>query len=175
MDRPGWEVGLRLWAEGDLGLLTRLLGDPAMTEHLGGPETAEQLRTRHARYCHPDELDGGAMYAVLAGPDGAAAGSIGFWKKAWRGQIVWETGWSVLPEFQGKGIATRAARLIVERARAAGKHRYLHAFPSVENAASNAVCRKAGFTLLGAVEFEYPAGHMMTCHDWQLDLVGGAE
>ena len=169
-DKSIGEVGLRPWAEGDLPLLERLLGDPAMTEHLGGPETPDQLRARHGRYLGPADEDGGAMFVILAGQE--SAGSIGFWKKPWRSQIVWETGWSVLPEFQGQRIASRAAGLIIERARSAGKHRYLHAFPGVDNSPSNAVCRKAGFTLLGPVEFEYPAGHMMQCNDWRIDLTG---
>ena len=36
------EVTLRPWAVDDLPLLRRLLGDPAMMEHLGGPETPER-------------------------------------------------------------------------------------------------------------------------------------
>jgi hypothetical protein len=32
------------------------------------------------------------------------------------------------------------------------------------------VCRKAGFTLLGETEFEYPPGHLMRSNDWRLDL-----
>jgi RimJ/RimL family protein N-acetyltransferase len=59
---------------------------------------------------------------------------------------------------------------VIERARAERKHRYLHAFPSVENAPSNAICRKLGFELLGDQEFEYPKGHFMRCNDWRLDL-----
>lgn len=51
-----------------------------------------------------------------------------------------------------------------------GSHRTLHAFPGVDNAASNALCRKAGFTLLEAREFEYPKGHWMRCNDWSLGL-----
>ena len=35
-------------------------------------------------------------------------------------------------------------------------HRYFHAFPSVDNAPSNAICRKLGFELLGACDFEFP-------------------
>ena len=49
-------------------------------------------------------------------------------------------------------------------------HRVMHAFPHTENAASNAICRKLGFELLEACEFEYPEGHWMTCNDWRLDL-----
>lgn len=51
-------------------------------------------------------------------------------------------------------------------------NRYLHAFPSVSRPASNGVCRKAGFTLLGACDFEFPPGTMMWCNDWRLELRG---
>jgi RimJ/RimL family protein N-acetyltransferase len=95
---------------------------------------------------------------------------IGFWTTPWRGGTVWETGWGVLPAFQGRGLAARAARAVTERARAAGEHRYLHAYPKTEHAASNGVCRRAGFTLLGPVEFEYPKGHPSTSNDWRIDL-----
>ena len=79
-------------------------------------------------------------------------------------------GWSVLPAFQGQGVASRGIALMVERARADHKHRFLHAFPLVENGPSNAVCRKAGFTLLAEVEGEYPRGHIVRSNDWCVDL-----
>ncbi len=82
------DVRLEPWGEGDLPLLRRLMGEPAMTEHLGGLESEEKL----------------------------------------------------------------------------------HAFPSVENAPSNAICPKLGFELLGEHDFEYPPGHPMRCNDWRLDL-----
>jgi hypothetical protein len=47
---------------------------------------------------------------------------------------------------------------------------YLHAFPSVDKPSSNAVCCKAGLTLSGAREFEYPPGHPIRCNDWPFDL-----
>ena len=166
------EVGLRPWSEGDVGLLERLMGDPLMTDHLGGPETPEKIRNRNERYAAIGDASTGAMFVITAGPDDASAGSIGYWSREWRGEAAWETGWSVLPEFQGRGIATRAATLVVARARMDGAHRFLHAFPSVDNAASNAVCRNAGFTLLGEYEFEYPPGTAMPCNDWVMDLRG---
>jgi RimJ/RimL family protein N-acetyltransferase len=66
--------------------------------------------------------------------------------------------------------AGRATGLVIERARAEAKHACLHAFPAADNLASNAICRKAGFTLLQDVAFEYPPGHFMRCNDWRLDL-----
>ena len=76
----------------------------------------------------------------------------------------------MLPGFQGRSIAGRATAMAIDHARSAGKHRYVHAFPSVDNAPSNALCRKLGFTLLEALEFEYPPGNVMVCNDWRLDL-----
>ena len=110
------------------------------------------------------------MYRVTLVGSGDTVGSIGFWERAWRDGTVWETGWGVLPEFQGRGIAAGAARAVIKAARAAGQHPYLHAFPSVDHFASNSVCRKAGFELLGAVNFEYPKGCWITSNDWRVDL-----
>lgn len=70
----------------------------------------------------------------------------------------------------GRGFAVRAARAVVEAARATRTHRYLHALPGVGHAASNAVCRRAGFELLGPVDFEYPKGTWTTSNDWRAAL-----
>ena len=163
------EVRLVPWAEGDLPLLRKLLGDPEMTKYLGGPESDEKVAARQARYEQLDP-DTGRMFKIVEAESGEPAGSVGYWEKDWRDQTVYETGWSVLPAFQGRGIAVTATAEAIALASAEQRHRYLHAFPSVENAASNAICRKLGFTLLGAHDFEYPKGHWMRCNDWQLDL-----
>jgi RimJ/RimL family protein N-acetyltransferase len=160
-------TGVRLepWGTGDLELVRRIMGDPAMTEHLGGPEGEEKLLDRQRRYER-----GAGMFKIVDEETGESAGSVGYWEKDWGDGTVFETGWSVLPEFQGRGIAVAATRLVIDKARSERKHRYLHAFPSVENAPSNAICRKLGFELLGDSEFEYPKGHFMRCNDWRLDL-----
>ena len=159
-------VRLEPWAKGDLPLLERLLGDPAMTEHLGGPESPEKLAERQARY----EAPGSGMFKIVDKATVEAVGSVGYWEKDWRGGKVYETGWSVLPEFQGRGVASLATQQIIVIARSEQKHRFLHAFPSVDNAPSNAICRKLGFELLEAADFEYPKGSFMRCNDWRLDL-----
>lgn len=151
--------------------MARLMGDPAMTEHLGGPERPEKLRTRLERYITKSGDSVDQMFVIVVGDEQVAAGSVGFWEKEWQGDQVWETGWSVLPEFQGQGIATKGTAAAIEAARRAGKHRFIHAYPSVENAPSNAICRKLGFTLVGEFEFEYPPGNLMRCNDWALDLL----
>ena len=165
------EVRIRAWSMGDQALLERLMGDPAMTEHLGGPESAEEIRKRNERYSQDVKPGKGVMFVITIGLEGVAAGSVGYWEKEWQGQLVWETGWSVLPEFQGQGVATRAANAVIEQARAVGtQHPFMHAFPSVNNGPSNAICRKLDFTFQGEVDFEYPPGSLMRCNDWCLDL-----
>jgi RimJ/RimL family protein N-acetyltransferase len=155
-------IRLERWGQDDLALLTALLGDPAMMEHLGGPESPEQLAERQLRY---EEHPG--MYKIVVDEP---VGSVGYWDKEWRDDTVWEVGWSVLPAHQGRGYATAGMQLLLDVMRVDRARRYVHAFPSISNGPSNGICRRLGFTLLGAQEFEYPKGHFMECNDWQLDL-----
>ena len=158
-------VWIEPWTVDDRELLGALLGDPLMTEHLGGPESAEKLDARQARY----EKDPRQQRIRIEG-ESAGVGYVGYWEREWRDKTVWETGWGVRPEFQGRGLATTAMRLLIDVIRADGSHRFVHAFPGVENGPSNALCRKLGFEHLGAFDFEYPPGHPMRCNDWRLDV-----
>jgi len=160
------KVILEPWAEHHLDLLKRT-NVPEMKKHLGGPESDEKILERHGRYL---KLENGQMFAVLMQPEGEQAGSIGFWERTWQGETVYETGWGVLPEFQGQGVAKAAVAEVIEEARQHGKHRYLHAFPRAANEASNGLCRGAGFQLLGPCDFEFPPGTVMTSNDWRIDL-----
>jgi len=88
------------WGDGDLPLLERLLGEPAMMAHLGGPESPERIAERQAEYRQP-----------------GCTGS---------------------------------------------------------STPSNVLCRRLGFQLAGAFDFEYPRGSPMRCNDWRLDLAAAA-
>ncbi len=90
----------------------------------------------------------------------------------WRGSTPYETGRAVLPEFKGRGAATDAIRALIALARAECTHRFLVAFPKTHHAASNAICRKAGFELMGETEFEYPPGHKIRSNELRFDLWG---
>jgi RimJ/RimL family protein N-acetyltransferase len=74
------------------------------------------------------------------------------------------------PFASAAGIAVAATAQAIKLAKRDGKHRFMHAFPNVENAPSNAICRKLGFEPLEMCEFEFPKGHFMTCNDWRPDL-----
>ena len=166
------EFRIEPWGEGDLPLLERLLGDPAMMEHLGGPESPEKIAQRQERYIGLQGEGPDKMFKIVEAATGESVGSVGYWERDWLGGHVYETGWSVLREFQGRGIATIATAQVIELVRAEGKHRFLHAFPGVENGPSNAICRKLGFELLDEHDFEYPkgSGTVLHCNDWRLDL-----
>jgi len=163
-------VRIESWGEGDLALLKKLLGDPAMTEHLGGPESDEQLVERHARYLRLADTSRDRMFKIIHEASGEAIGSVGYWERTWHDEQIYEIGWSVLPAFQGRGIASAATTQALSQARRDGLHQFVHAFPSVDNPPSNAICRKLGFTLVEECEFEYPKGSFMRCNDWRLDL-----
>jgi RimJ/RimL family protein N-acetyltransferase len=167
------ELRIEPWAEGDLALLRRI-NAPEMMENLGGPETEEQVVARHQRYVQIGETGTDRMFRIVLLPDLEAVGSVGYWERVWQGVTVYETGWSVLPEYQGRGIAAAATAAAIASAREQQKHRYVHAYPSVGNPASNAICRKLGFELVAEFDFEYPPGHLMRCNDWRLDLAADA-
>ena len=161
---------LQPWSDDDLPLLEKLLGDPDMMSHLGGPESPEQILRRHQRYLRLPEAGTDHMFKIVWVPNFEAVGNVGYWRKTWREQSIYETGWLVLPAYQGQGIATKAASAAIEHARLQPKYQFMHAFPSVANAASNAICRKLGFTLIEACQVEYPPGHPLIVNDWRLDL-----
>ena len=164
----GRDVRIEPWGEGDLPLLEKVLGDPEMMAHLGGPESPESIAQRHAGY----EREDSRQFKIVDLTSGAAVGWVGYWELTWRDDQVYEIGWSVLPGFQGQGIGSLAAGQAILLARADHRHRFLHAFPSVDNEPSNAICRKLGFTLLEECEFEYPPGNFMQVNDWAIDLRG---
>ena len=162
------DVFLEPWTDADLHI--ELRGNtPEMTAFLGGPEPEAAVRARHERFLELPVSGTGQMFRIGL-PDAPAAGSVGYWEREWRGSTVYEMGWLVLSEYQGRGVASVATRLAAVHAATHGRHRFAHAYPKSAHAASNAVCHKAGFELLGEVDFEYPKGTPIRAHDWRLDL-----
>ena len=154
------------WGEDDLPLLEALLGDPAMMEHLGGPESPVKIRERQARY---EPADSG-MFKIVAGRrrGGRVGGLLAAQlarRRDQRDRVVRAPG---VPAPRHRAHGHRPD----DRAGAGRRadRRFLHAFPSVDNPPSNALCRALGFTLLGPAEVEYPPGSVLLVNDWRLDL-----
>lgn len=162
------DVFLEPWTDADVDI--ELRGNtPEMTEFLGGPEPEQAVRARHRRALELSVSGTGQMFRIAL-PGVPGAGSVGYWEREWRGGTVYEMGWLVLPACQGRGVASAATRLAAVHAATHGRHQYAHAYPKVGHAASNAVCRKVGFELLGEIDFEYPKGTPIRSCDWRLDL-----
>ncbi len=118
-----------------------------MTRFLGGPETAESLAQRHADYL--ELWDGGDMRMFRVSVDGAVAGYAGWWDEEHNGNPVYEIGCVIEPAWQGRGVASAALSEVVRLAAATGSGRAIVGYANVDNAASNALCERVGFTLVG--------------------------
>ncbi|MCA2214681.1 GNAT family N-acetyltransferase [Jidongwangia harbinensis] len=143
---------------------------PSMKTYLGGTETEDSIVARHRRILAFTGAGTGRMFLILVPGVAEPVGSVGYWERQWQGDTVYEMGWKVLPGHQGRGLARAATVTALGFAAAVGRCRWAHAYPKVGHAASDAVCRTAGFELLGECDFEYPAGHPIRCHDWRYDL-----
>ncbi|WP_256941110.1 GNAT family N-acetyltransferase [Bacillus sp. EAC] len=167
-------IQIEPWVEADFSLL-RLMNSYKMMQHLGGPEQYRQILNRHKRYLEMDRLGVGHMYTIVLLPHRKKIGSVGFWDRSWQNKLVYEIGWSVLPQFQGMGIATIAVSKAITLASFERKHKNIHAFPSVENLASNKICQKLNFSYMGKCEFEYPLGTIMQSNNWRIKFNGKNE
>ena len=154
----------------DIKLYERVYCDPEMVKHLGGVVfDREQLPQKLRR--DVESVENGRAWIfkiILDGDDERIAGSVCIWENNVHGESINEVGWSILPEFQRQGLATEAVRAMLDKARAEGRWDVLHAFPSVTNDASNAICRRMGFSLLEEVDLEW-AGNRLRCNHWRLD------
>jgi RimJ/RimL family protein N-acetyltransferase len=154
------------WSDDDRPLLDRF-NTAEMTRYLGAAETAEQLSDRHARYLRLWQTGEARMFRIEE--DGVPVGGIGYWQVEHDGEPAWETGWSVVPERQRRGIAREALRQVVRRVADDASRTLLVAYPGVRNAASNALARSAGFELRGSQIVPW-RGDQLTVNSWVLDM-----
>jgi RimJ/RimL family protein N-acetyltransferase len=156
------DIALAPYTDADLALTEALELDAGVMRELGGPRAREELPRVHAR-----RLEDPWYFKIVDAGSGEALGTIGVWEKDLDGQTLLETGWMVLPPFQGRRVASRALALLIGRVRAEPRFESMHAFPPVTNAPSNALCRTFGFALVGARDFVF-AGRTLRCNHWVL-------
>lgn len=158
------EVELRPYAAEDLWLTEALETDPEAMSELGGPRTREKVAEVHRK-----RIDERLYFTITVTGEPRGVGEIGIWTSEVKGSPVHETGWMVLPAYQGRGIATAALREVISCAQSDHEIERIHAFPGVTNKPSNALCRRAGFELLG--ELELPRDDdVLRCNHWALDV-----
>src|SRR5919201_1237129 len=162
------DISLVPLTQADLWLTAAMETDPVVMEHLGGPISAGEVPAIHARRL-VGVLDGSVWYfTIRIDHRPRPVGAVCLWRQRNDdGTEHSEAGWSILPAFQGRGIARAAVRELIRRAREDGRWGDIHAYPSVANAASNAVCRGAGFELVSEVDVDF-RGRQLLCNDWIL-------
>ena len=149
----------------DEWLTVALETDPRVMAELGGPWTAAEAQAAHARRMASIRDTGTWWFTVVPNPGGPPVGTIGVWHSEADGQPVSETGWMILPEHQGKGHASAALALLLERARDDPRWGDIHAFPGALNAPSNALCHKFGFEQVSSLTVDY-AGRTLEVNHW---------
>ena len=127
--------------------------DPVVMRELGGAVPREGIPALHRRRL--DTVANDPWWFVIVSDDDRSVGEIGTWETEHDGCVVHETGWMLLADFHGRGLASAALALLLERAREEPRFERLPAWPGVSNAASNALCRKFGFELLGEEDGRY--------------------
>jgi RimJ/RimL family protein N-acetyltransferase len=152
---------------GDVTAYVRMRCDPVMMAELGGPLPREGIEAKVARDVQQAAADAAWIKMII--PDGSGpevvAGTVALWSHEGSGTPMSEIGWMVCPEFQGRGLATAAVRMLLALARERDRWGLVHAFPSVTNAPSNRVCRAAGFRFAGERETAF-AGRMLRTNHW---------
>ena len=161
-------IRLRPYADADRWLTEAIETNPVMMADLGGPLPADEIPGVHQRRLDGMAADRVWYFVVELEPEGPVVGSICLWSDRIPGGFRSEAGWAILYEFQGRGLATEALRLLLARAATDGRWGDIHAFPGVTNGPSNAVCRKGGFTNVGEETVEY-AGRQLRCNHWVLE------
>ena len=156
------------YGDDDLGLTEAIECDPEMMRELGGPVAREDVPAIHRKRLE-SAAEAGWWHKIVPEPPGPAAGTIGIWEATWRGEPIHEIGWMVLPEFQGRGIASEALEMTLSLARSDSRIGHLHAFPAVTNEPSNALCAKFGFVRTGEEDFRF-RGATLHCNHWELDV-----
>ncbi|MGE5274542.1 MAG: GNAT family N-acetyltransferase [Verrucomicrobiota bacterium] len=159
---------LRPYADEHRWLTEALELDPDVMRELGGPADQSDLDRVH-RMRVETVARGEWYFVIVPDPSAPPVGAIGIWESSLSGSAVHEVGWMVLPEFQGRGIASEALGLLISRARSDPRYARIHAFPGTTNAPSNALCRKHGFTLTEATEVEFRDRPLRVNH-WELDV-----
>jgi RimJ/RimL family protein N-acetyltransferase len=153
---------------GDVGAYVQMRCDPAMMAELGGPLPREGMEEKVARDVRAVAAGEAWIKMIIPGED-VVAGSVALWSHAEDGgEPVAEIGWMVLPEFQGRGLAKQAVRMLLELARDDGRWGLVHAFPATTNGPSNGICRSLGFRLAGERDVTF-AGRVLRSNDWVIN------
>ncbi|MFJ3820919.1 GNAT family N-acetyltransferase [Streptomyces nodosus] len=154
----------------DVDAYVRMRCDPIMMADLGGPLPAEGMRDKVRRDARDAAADRAWIKMIVPDPatQDEVAGQVTIWSHDSGEGPLSEIGWMVLPRFQGRGLAKRAARALLERARDEDRWGVVHAFPATGNGASNGICRSLGFRFVSEQSVTF-ADRVLRSNHWALD------
>ena len=137
-------LAFRHWAAADFPLAWSLWGDPKVTRLIGGPFAAADVRARLYREI-AQERETGVQYWPIFLLDGEEfAGCCGL--RPYTGaRPVYELGFHLRPDAWGQGLATEAARRVIEHAFGNLGASAIFAGHHPENTASPKVLARLGF------------------------------
>ena len=129
----------------DLDDMARLLGDPVVMVHYPRPKTRDEAADWIAWNVENYARDGFGLWMLYDGA-GTFVGDCGLTWQRVDGVAYLEVGYHLLPEHQGKGLATEAATACRDHARACGIERLI-AIMVPENLPSQRVAQRIGLAL----------------------------
>ncbi|WP_131740134.1 GNAT family N-acetyltransferase [Actinomadura roseirufa] len=144
------QVELRPAAEDDLPVIERLNGDPELAGPFlwGGWSDPGRVRRRWAE----DGLLGEDTGTLVVARGDDAVGYTSYRRVVTgRRSSCWSIGISLLPEARGRGVGTRAQRLLVAYLFAHTQANRVQAETEVDNIAEQRALEKAGFTREGVM------------------------
>jgi RimJ/RimL family protein N-acetyltransferase len=150
-----------------LWLTEALETDERVMAELGGPWPRDAVAAIHERRLRSIAA-GTWCFTIVPEQGQPPVGMIGIFGSDLDGSPISEAGWSILPAHQGRGYASSALRILLDRAQADGRWGPIHAFPGVTNDPSNALCRKSGFSMVGERTMDY-GGRALHCNHWILE------
>jgi RimJ/RimL family protein N-acetyltransferase len=149
-------LGFRCWQSEDLPLAMKLWGDRKVSTLLGGPFTPEQVRERLAQEIARMHEHGVQYWPLFLLDGDRHAGCAGL--RPWGDKPhVYELGFHLRGDFWGQGLATEAARTVIDYAFATLSASALMAGHHPSNRASRKVLLKLGFVYQGML-FYPPTG-----------------
>lgn len=134
----------RRMAAGDLDDMSRLLGDPQVMAFYPRPRTREEAADWIAWNERNYARDGYGLW-ILHDEVGRFVGDCGLTWQLVDGVERLELGYHLMPEHQGRGLASEAALACRELARSCGAHEVI-AIIRPDNLASQRVAERVGLT-----------------------------
>jgi len=133
--------------------LERMLGATVFDDWFDFPGVAsiETMRVLHEHLRANPDVFGWWTYLFVHAGDGVLIGMGGYKGRADEAGMV-EIGYAIVPAYRGRGLATEAARGLIDHAFAHEHVNRVDAHTLAERIASTRVLERAGMRLMGAVD-----------------------